>query len=87
MLIPVHNICCAGLIWASVGFLLCGTGFGAPPAQGGGGVNNRKEWQPLIDANVKKWQEMFGPINFHDELLYDCMVYLHPQAKVFLSGF
>lgn len=84
-LIPLYNICCACLIWVSIQSILCSGAFGAPPAIRG--MMSREEMQPKIDAHVKKWQEMFGPVNFHDELLFDCMVYLHPQAKSSFQDF
>ena len=40
----------------------------------------RKEWRDtLIHSAVLKWQNIFGPVAFERQPLFDCMLYIHPQ--------
>ncbi len=68
-----------------MGFLvrcfLCVAVFGFPVSDTVGGELDQKEWQPQIDRIVKKWQEMFGPVNFRDETLFQSLLYVHPRPK------
>jgi hypothetical protein len=61
--------------------LLCAAVLWFPLSDAVGGETDRKDWQPQIDRAVKKWQEMFGPVNFREETLFESMLYVHPQPK------
>src|SRR6266508_4932601 len=34
-----------------------------------------------IEQAVRKWQELFGPVDFGERNLFACMTYLHQQPK------
>lgn len=45
------------------------------------------ERQRKIDNIVAKWQGMYGPVDFGEKLLFECMVYLHPQPRTSFRAF
>lgn len=40
-----------------------------------------------INSFVKKWQDIYGTVDFKEQHLFQCMVYLHPQPMKYFKNF
>jgi hypothetical protein len=45
------------------------------------------EDQAVIDRAVQKWRSQFGPVDFAEQKMFRCMVYLQPQPKSAFTPF
>jgi len=58
-----------------MGIITCFTGLSFASDFGG------QKQKRIVDSLVEKWQGMYGPVDFAEHHLFQCMLYIHPQPK------